>query len=72
MHLHTDDGTSRILLRVRSRGRAETIDGRINGGGAHGIDVEAATGTTGCCAYSPNRDRARSASRALIRRTIVL
>jgi hypothetical protein len=47
VHLHTDDGTlfTDFALRGSSRGRAETIDGRINGGGAHGIDVEAATGT---------------------------
>jgi hypothetical protein len=47
VHLHTGDGTlfTDFALRGTSQGSAETIDGRINGGGGHGIDVEAANGT---------------------------
>jgi hypothetical protein len=46
VHLHTDDGTLFTdfgLLGVSS-GRAETIDGNVNGGGASHIDVEATSG----------------------------
>lgn len=47
VHLHTDDGSlfTDFGLRGTSQGRSETIDAAINGGGGHGIDVEAASGT---------------------------
>jgi len=45
-HLHTQDGVlfTDFGLRGTSVGRAETIDGDINGGGGHGIDVNASSG----------------------------
>lgn len=47
VHLHTDNGTlfTDFDLRGTSQGRAETIDGRVNGGGPHGIDIETSEGT---------------------------
>jgi Putative adhesin len=47
VHLHTDDGSlfTDFGLRGTSQGRSETIMGSVNGGGGHGIDVEASTGT---------------------------
>jgi Putative adhesin len=47
VRLHTDDGSlfTDFGLRGTSQGRSETIVGSVNGGGGHGIDVEAATGT---------------------------
>jgi putative adhesin len=47
VHLHTDDGTlfTDFGLRGVSSGRAETIDGSVNGGTAQRIDVETATGS---------------------------
>jgi hypothetical protein len=46
VHLHTDDGTlfTDFGLRGVSNGRAETIDGSVNGGGARRIDVETGSG----------------------------
>lgn len=45
-HLHTDDGTlfTEFGLTGTSSGRAETIDGSVNGGGANAIDVETSQG----------------------------
>jgi DUF4097 and DUF4098 domain-containing protein YvlB len=45
-HLHTEDGVlfTDFGLRGTSVGRAETIDGDVNGGGGHGIDVNASSG----------------------------
>ncbi len=47
VRLHTDRGTlfTDFDLRGSSQGTAETIDGRVNGGGSHAIDVETSTGT---------------------------
>ncbi len=46
VHLHTDSGTlfTDFGLRGTSSGSAETIDGNVNGGGGHGIDVETTSG----------------------------
>lgn len=46
VRLHTANGTlfSDFDLRGSSQGHAETIDGRVNGGGTHGIDVETSAG----------------------------
>jgi hypothetical protein len=46
VHLHTDRGTlfTDFDLRGTSQGASETIDGRVNGGGSHGIDIETTTG----------------------------
>jgi len=46
-HLHTDSGTlyTDFGLRGTSSGSAETIDGNVNGGGGHGIDVESTSGS---------------------------
>lgn len=46
VHLHTDSGTlfTDFGLRGTSSGSAETIDGDVNGGGGHGIDVETTSG----------------------------
>jgi hypothetical protein len=47
VHMHTDNGTlfSDFNLRGTSQGQTETIDGRVNGGGSHGLDIETANGT---------------------------
>ncbi|MDQ2866415.1 MAG: DUF4097 domain-containing protein [Candidatus Eremiobacteraeota bacterium] len=47
VHLHTGDGTlfSDFGLRGSARGKAETIDGAVNGGGTQGIDIETKRGT---------------------------
>lgn len=47
VHLHTARGTlfTDFDLRGRSRGRAETIDGVVNGGGTQGIDIESESGS---------------------------
>ncbi len=47
VRLHTDRGTlfTDFDLRGTSQGTAETIDGRVNGGGSHAIDVETSAGT---------------------------
>jgi Putative adhesin len=47
VHLHTDTGTlyTDFGLRGTSNGASETIDGNVNGGGGHGIDVETTSGT---------------------------
>jgi DUF4097 and DUF4098 domain-containing protein YvlB len=47
VHLHTDNGTlfTDFGLRGVSTGRAETIDGSVNGGSTQRIDVETATGS---------------------------
>jgi hypothetical protein len=47
VRLHTDRGTlfTDFDLRGTSQGTAETIDGRVNGGGSHAIDVETSEGT---------------------------
>ena len=47
VHLHTDRGTlfTDFDLRGTSEGSAETIDGRVNGGGSHGVDVRTTDGT---------------------------
>ena len=47
VRLHTARGTlfTDFDLRGSSQGTAETIEGRVNGGGTHGIDVETSTGT---------------------------
>ncbi len=47
VHLHTDDGTlfSDFGLKGTSNGSSETIDGNVNGGGSHGVDIEAKRGT---------------------------
>lgn len=46
VRLHTGHGTlfSDFDLRGTSRGGAETIVGRVNGGGSHGIDIETSAG----------------------------
>jgi hypothetical protein len=46
VHLHTDRGTlfTDFDLRGTSQGGSETIDGRVNGGGSHGIDIETSAG----------------------------
>jgi hypothetical protein len=46
VHLHTDRGTlfTDFDLRGTSQGGSETIDGRVNGGGTHAIDIESAAG----------------------------
>jgi len=46
-HLHTDSGTlyTDFGLRGTSSGNAETIDGNVNGGGGHGVDVETTSGS---------------------------
>ncbi len=46
VHLHTDRGTlfTDFDLRGTSQGSSETIDGSVNGGGAHGIDIETSAG----------------------------
>jgi Putative adhesin len=46
VHLHTDDGVlfTDFGLRGVSSGRAETIDGSVNGGSAQRIDVETSAG----------------------------
>ena len=45
-HLHTDSGTlyTDFGLRGTSNGSAETIDGSVNGGGGHGIDIRTSSG----------------------------
>lgn len=45
-HLHTANGTifTDFNLRGTSQGRAETVDGDVNGGGPHGVDVETNAG----------------------------
>lgn len=45
-HLHTDNGVifTDFSLRGTSRGRSETIDGDVNGGGPHGVDLETSAG----------------------------
>jgi hypothetical protein len=47
VHLHTDRGTlfTDFNLRGTSQGVSETIDGSVNGGGSHGIDIETSAGT---------------------------
>jgi hypothetical protein len=46
VHLHTDNGAlfSDFNLRGNSRGRSETIDGDVNGGGSQRVDVETSSG----------------------------
>jgi hypothetical protein len=46
VHLHTNDGVlfTDFALRGTSNGRAETIDGSVNGGGAQTIDAETDAG----------------------------
>lgn len=46
VHLHTDDGTlfTDFGLRGFSSGRAETIDGIVNGGSVQRVDVETSAG----------------------------
>ncbi len=46
VHLHTNRGTlfTDFDLRGTSQGSSETIDGNVNGGGAHGIDIETSAG----------------------------
>lgn len=46
VHLHTDRGTlfTDFDLRGTSQGGSETIDGRVNGGGSHAIDIETSAG----------------------------
>ncbi|MEO6834815.1 MAG: DUF4097 family beta strand repeat-containing protein [Candidatus Tumulicola sp.] len=46
VHLHTDDGIifTDFNLRGTSHGGSETIDGEVNGGGPHGIDIESQAG----------------------------
>ena len=45
-HLHTGNGMifTDFNLRGNSQGGAETIDGDVNGGGGHGVDVETGAG----------------------------
>ncbi len=47
VRLHTDRGTlfTDFDLRGSAQGTAETIDGSVNGGGSHAIDVETSAGT---------------------------
>lgn len=47
VRLHTDRGTlfTDFDLRGTSQGGSETIDGSVNGGGSHAIDIENAAGT---------------------------
>ncbi len=47
VHLHTDRGTlfTDFDLRGTSQGGSETIDGRVNGGGSHALDIETSAGT---------------------------
>ncbi len=47
VHMHTDDGTlfSDFGLKGTSQGASETIDANVNGGGSHGVDIEAKRGT---------------------------
>lgn len=44
--LHTADGTifTDFNLRGTASGKAETIDGDVNGGGTHGVDIETKAG----------------------------
>lgn len=46
VHLHTSNGTifTDFNLRGSAQGRSETIDGNVNGGGAHGVDIETNAG----------------------------
>ena len=46
VHLHTARGSlfTEFGLRGTSQGGSETIEGRVNGGGSHGIDVETSSG----------------------------
>lgn len=46
VHLHTSNGTifTDFNLRGSSQGRSETIDGNVNGGGSHGVDIETSAG----------------------------
>ncbi len=46
VHLHTANGTifTDFNLRGTSQGTSETIDGAVNGGGTHGVDIETAAG----------------------------
>ena len=47
VHMHTDDGTlfTDFNLRGTSNGGSETIDGAVNGGGPHAIDIETVRGS---------------------------
>lgn len=47
VRLHTARGTlfTDFDLRGTSQGSSETIEGRVNGGGSHGIDIETSAGT---------------------------
>lgn len=46
VHLHTGNGMifTDFSLRGTSHGGSETIDGKVNGGGPHGVDIESAAG----------------------------
>lgn len=46
VHMHTSNGTifTDFNLHGSSQGRSETIDGNVNGGGPHGVDIETNAG----------------------------
>jgi DUF4097 and DUF4098 domain-containing protein YvlB len=55
VRLHTGNGTlfTDFDLRGSSQGSSETIVGRVNGGGTHGIDVETTSGTIRLLRFHP-------------------
>jgi DUF4097 and DUF4098 domain-containing protein YvlB len=55
VRLHTGSGTlfTDFDLRGTSQGSSETIVGRVNGGGSHGIDVETTSGTIRLLRFHP-------------------